>query len=53
MSNKLSNSVKISALTLFIATGCAALCQSPAQANPFGFLDQINKTVNDVNSTRK
>jgi hypothetical protein len=51
MSNKLSNYVvKISALTLFVATSCAAF-QSPAQANPFGFLDQINKTVNDINGT--
>ena len=52
MSNKISNyAVKISALTLLVATSCVTLHQSPAQANPFGFLDQINKTVNDVNGT--
>jgi hypothetical protein len=51
MSNKLSNYVKISAFTLFVATGCVALSERPAQAGPFDFLDQINKTVNDVNGT--
>jgi hypothetical protein len=51
MSNKLSNFVKISAITLFVATGCVALSERPAQAGPFDFLDQINKTVNDVNGT--
>jgi hypothetical protein len=51
MSNQLSNYVKISALTLFVATGCVVFSERPAQAGPFDFLDQINKTVNDVNGT--
>ncbi|MCY7367341.1 MAG: hypothetical protein LH474_04230, partial [Chamaesiphon sp.] len=51
MSNKLSSYLQISALTLFVATSCVALCQSPAQAGPFDFLNQINKTINDVNGT--
>ncbi len=51
MSNKLSNYVKISAFTLFVATGCVALAERPAQAGPFDFLDQINKSVRDVNGT--
>jgi hypothetical protein len=51
MSNKLSNYFKISALTLFVATSCVALSESPAQAGPFDFLNQINSTVREVNGT--
>ena len=51
MSNKLSNSVRISVLTLLAATGCVALSELPAQAGPFDFLNQINNTVREVNGT--
>jgi hypothetical protein len=51
MSNKLSNSVKISALMLLVSTSWIAVSEKPAQAGPFDFLNQINSTINDVNNT--